>query len=249
MFSSRRIPPLRPVLRLAHLQRLVPLLVLAVFLLAGGCRGLQVPPSAHPDTSRDDWAPLFAPDLANAMDPGGVWSVENGVLTATEDQELWTDRGYDDYILDLEFRNAEGTNSGVIIHASDVDDWIPNSLEIQIADDYASQWAEAPPHWQAGAVFGHQAPTQSAVPPPGEWNRLTITTRGSMVWILLNGQQVNALDMREFTSATTNPDGSEIPEWLSRPVAEIPPNGHIGLQGKHGDAPIWFRNVRIREIE
>jgi hypothetical protein len=29
------------------------------------------------------------------------------------------------------------------------------------------------------------------------------------------------------------PDGSEIPSWLSTPFAELPTHGNIGLQGKH----------------
>ena len=202
----------------------------------------------HPDTAGPDWHPLFADDLSNAIDPDGVWHITDGVLTASADRELWTERRYDRFVLDLEFRNAEGTNSGVIVYASDLDDWIPNSVEIQIADDFAPQWAEAPASWRAGAIFGHQAPVVSAVNEPGMWNRMTITARGPRLQIMLNGRLVNDVDLRQFTSATINPDGSEIPEWLSRPLAEIPHQGHIGLQGRHGEADIWFRNLRIREL-
>ena len=38
-------------------------------------------------------------------------------------------------------------------------------------------------------------------------------------------------------------------EWLSTPLADLPTSGKIGFQGKHGGAPIWFRNIRIRELE
>ena len=41
---------------------------------------------------------------------------------------------------------------------------------------------------------------------------------------------------------------SEIPSWLPTPFAELPTKGYIGLQGKHGDANIFFRNVRIAGI-
>lgn len=221
--------------------------VLAIALLAG-CATAPMPPRAHPDVTGPQWQRLFAEDLSNAVDEAGVWSYQDGLLTAEEDVVLWTDRQYDDFILDLEFRNAEGTNSGVFIHASDLDDWVASSIEIQIADDYAEQWATAPPTWQAGAIFGHKPATTRTVRQPGEWNRYTITTQGDMVWVMLNGELVNEMDMSEWTSAERNPDGSEIPEWLSRPVAELPRHGHIGLQGKHAGAPIWFRNIRIREL-
>jgi hypothetical protein len=35
---------------------------------------------------------------------------------------------------------------------------------------------------------------------------------------------------------------------LSTPLAHLPTHGHVGLQGKHAEAPIWFRNLRIKEI-
>ncbi len=212
------------------------------------CLYSQTAPDKHPDTSQEGWKDLFDADLSNAIRPGNVWSVEDGVFTATEDQALWTDQVYDNFIIDLEFKTAEGTNSGVIVYASDIDNWIPNSVEIQIADDYAEKWANSPATWQCGAFFGHKAPTESNVKKPGKWNRYTITAIDDMLYVLLNGEQVNQMDMSRWTSAKENPDGSEIPSWLSKPKAELPTKGHIGFQGKHAGAPIWFRNIKIKEL-
>jgi hypothetical protein len=245
-------------------QRVVSLLFLsALIVLAWGCgekapapsgeaaapEGAEtgfVPPAKHPDSS--GWADLFANDLSDALVPEGIWSFENGILTATEDQAIWTTRDYDNFILDLEFQTAPGTNSGVIVYCSDVDDWIPNSVEIQIADDSAEQWSSAPPTWHCGAIFGHLAPTKSMVKEPGEWNRYTITCVDKKIHVLLNGEQVTELDMSLWTSAEANPDGSEIPAWLSKPLAELQTSGRIGFQGKHAGAPIYFRNIKITEL-
>ncbi|MCA9003543.1 MAG: DUF1080 domain-containing protein, partial [Planctomycetes bacterium] len=60
----------------------------------------------HPDTT--GWAPLFKEDLSNAVRPEGIWTVENGELTASEDEAIWTDRDYDNFILDLEFKMGPG---------------------------------------------------------------------------------------------------------------------------------------------
>lgn len=204
-------------------------------------------PKGHPDSAQ--WQDLFKADLSNARYPEGVWSFEDGILTATEDQCIWTEADYVDFVLDLEFKTAPGTNSGVIVHASNIDNWIPNSVEIQIADDYAEKWAEAPPTWHCAAIFGHLAPKKSVVKKPGEWNRMTITCRGSMIYVVLNGELVTTMDMQKWTSAEENPDGSEIPPWLSRPKAELPLKGKIGLQGKHAGAPIYFRNVKIKTLD
>jgi hypothetical protein len=67
--------------------------------------------------------------------------------------------------------------------------------------------------------------------------------------VVLNGEQVIDMNLKKWTSAQTNPDGSKIPEWLSTPLATIPTKGHIGLQGKHGGVPIYFRNLKIKELE
>ena len=227
------------------MRRSVLLLVLCV-----GCSlfrdELTIPPKVHPDVQ--GWENLFAPDLSDAIAPEGVWSFTDGVLTATEDKCIWTKDEYDNFIIDLEFKNAEGTNSGVIVYCSDMENWIPNSVEIQIADDSAEEWSGAPPTWHCGAVFGHLAPTKSMVKEPGEWNRYTITCVDKKIYVLLNGEQVTELDMSLWTSAETNPDGSEIPAWLSKPLAELQTSGRIGFQGKHAGAPIYFRNIKIMEL-
>ncbi len=218
-----------------------------IFLLSSCNQTVSVPPKTHPDVS--SWDDLFAPDLSDAIYPEGVWTVEDGVLTASEDREIWTKKDYDNFIVDLEFKTAEGTNSGVIVYCTDMQNWIPNSVEIQIADDFAEQWANSPGTWQCGAIFGHLAPTKSMVKKPGEWNRMTITCRDQMIYVMLNGEMVAVMNMALWTSAETNPDGSEIPLWLSTPFAELPTHGHIGLQGKHAGAPIYFRNLKIKVID
>ncbi|MGH2647329.1 MAG: 3-keto-disaccharide hydrolase, partial [Ginsengibacter sp.] len=66
--------------------------------------------------------------------------------------------------------------------------------------------------------------------------------------VALNGTLVNACDMSHFTSAKTNPDGSEVPSWLSNPMATLPLHGHIGFKGKHAGAPIYFKNIKVKRL-
>ena len=203
--------------------------------------------TSHPDSS--GWEALIKNDLSNAEFKAGVWTVSDGVLTASEDQAIWSNREYDNFTLDLEFKNAEGSNSGVIVYCNDKQKWIPNSVEIQIADDHAEKWQKQPATWRCGAVFGHKAASKSLVRKPGEWNRYTVTCKDSMIYVVLNGELVNEIDLSKWTSAKKNPDGSDIPPWLSKPKAELPTKGFIGLQGKHAGAPIYFRNVRVKELK
>lgn len=196
------------------------------------------------------WISLFSDaSLKDANAPEGVWSVnDEGVLTASEDQAIWTKQQHDNFIIDLEFMTAAGTNSGVIVYCSDTKNWIPNSVEIQIADDHSEQWSKADRTWQNAAFFGHKASTKSTVKKPSEWNHYTITCQDHLITIVLNGEKVNEIDLRKWTSAKKNPDGSDIPSWLSKPKAELATKGYIGLQGKHAGAPIYYRNIKLKVL-
>jgi hypothetical protein len=207
----------------------------------------KYPLSQHPDSH--GWADLFNHQLSNAIYPEGIWTFEHGEFTASEDQFLWTKQDYNNFVLDLEFKNADGTNSGVVVYCSNLDDWIPNSIEVQIADDHNEKWANSPKSWQCGAIFGRKPATKSVVKKPGEWNRYTITCLDNMIYVLLNGEQVNEIDLSKFTDAKINPDGTEAPSWLSKAPATLPTKGKIGFQGKHAGAPVYFRNIRIKEID
>jgi hypothetical protein len=155
---------------------------------------------------------------------------------------------YENFALDLEFNMEPGANSGVVVYCTNKKDWIPNSVEIQIADDSHEKWASSPGTWQCGAIFGHLAPSEKVAKKPGEWNHMTVACKGKMIYVVLNGKPVTTMDMSKWTSAKTNPDGSEIPSWLSNPFSELPTKGFVGLQGKHAGAKVFFRNVKIAKI-
>lgn len=222
--------------------------ILAVVFLTSGCGVAADKPVGHPDTGGEGWVEFFNKDLSNVKSKEGVWTRDgDGVLTASQDEAIWSKKKYGDFVLDLEFKTEDGTNSGVVVHCSDRENWIPNSVEIQIADDFADKWAKADKTWQCGAIFGRLAATKSLVKKPGEWNRYTVTCQGKMIYVVLNGELVTEMDMAKWTNPKKNPDGSDIPSWLSKAAATLPLEGYIGLQGKHADASIFFRNVKIKE--
>lgn len=208
----------------------------------------ELAPQSNTATGAGEWRPLFAPDLSDAEFAAGVWTFDKGELTASEDKMIWTAGDYENFVLDLEFKTGPGANSGVILYASDPQRWVPNSVEIQIADDHAPKFAKANRTFLCGAAFGRLAASQSVVKPSGEWNRYIITCKGPLIDVVLNGIHVTSLDMRKWTSATHNPDGSKKPRWLNKPLSEHPTKGRIGLQGKHGGTPIWFRNLRVKQL-
>ena len=186
------------------------------------------------------WTPLFGKNLENANYNPEVWSETDGVLGAVKDESIWTKDEYENFELDLDFKTDVGTNSGVVVYCTDTKDWIPNSVEIQIADAHCEK---------CGAIYGHLGAVQDkVVKKPGEWNHMRIKCAGQHIMVILNGKKVTEMDMSKWTSGTKNPDGSDIPSWLPKPFAELPTKGFIGLQGKHGDSLIWFRNIKIRSL-
>lgn len=196
-----------------------------------------------------NWKPLFGKNLSEAEYNPDVWSEKKGVLSAVKDESIWTTTEYENFELDLEFKNDVNTNSGVVVYCTDKKNWIPNSVEIQIADDHG-KWGNGKTYEQCGAIYGHLGATQQkVVKKPGEWNHMRIRCKGQYISVILNGKKVTEMNMALWTSGKKNPDGSDIPGWLPKPFAELPTKGFIGLQGKHGDALIWFKNVKIREIK
>lgn len=207
---------------------------------------VNLPLENHPDTK--GWEDLFKKDLSNAEFTPKVWTSDKGVITADEDQIIFSKVEYENFALDLEFNMEPGANSGVVVYCTNKKDWIPNSVEIQIADDSNEKWASSPGTWQCGAIFGHLAPSEKVAKKPGEWNHMTVACKGQMIYVVLNGKPVTTMDMSKWTNAKTNPDGSEIPSWLSNPFSELPTKGFVGLQGKHAGAKVFFRNVKIVKI-
>ncbi|MCX7819376.1 MAG: DUF1080 domain-containing protein [Kiritimatiellae bacterium] len=194
----------------------------------------------------DGWRPLFAADLSDADAPPGVWRWEDGALTASEDRCLWTREEFENFELELEFRLSPGANSGVILYCTDPANWILKSVEVQLLDDTAPQHATVPPTMRCAAIFGHLGPKEPTGCGPDRWHRLRIVARGPMISVAVNDRTVTEMDMRQWTSPDRNPDGSEIPPWLRRPLASLATRGRIGLQGRHAGAPVWFRNLRVR---
>lgn len=199
--------------------------------------------------SGKNFRPLFENDLSNADYNKEVWSYTDGILTATADEVIWTHDEYENFILDIEFKNDVNTNSGIIIYCPDKVNWVPTSIEIQIADDHHEFWQSLPENVRCGSIFGHKgANEQLVVYKPGLWNRAIITARGQKIDVELNGKHIVSANLADWTSGFKNPDGTDIPEWLPKPYADLQTKGFIGFQGKHGESNIWFRNIRIKQL-
>ena len=194
------------------------------------------------------WEPLFNDDLSNAVYDKSAWSLHSdGVLRSTEDKIIFTTQDYENFELELEFRIEKESNSGIVIYCSDVQKWIPNSLEIQIADSSSKKFGK--PYWNCGCIFGHVNSEFDTKLSFGQWHKMLVRANGQQIDVFLNGKHVSKMNMAEWTNNKITPTGEKILPWLNKhKKSEMQTKGRIGLQGKHGGATTDFKNIRIRKI-
>jgi len=194
----------------------------------------------HPDTT--SWKDLIATDLSNTVAPGG-WGFVNGELVAKDHDTLWTKEAYGDFILDLEFKVAKESNSGVFLRSGNIKD-VLSALEIQVHDS-----ADGSKYGMVAAIYDAIPPSKSTAKPVGEWNRYTITCKGPQVTVLFNGETVIDANLDNWPEVGKNPDGT--PNKFKKALKDFARKGPIGLQGLHGaaQAPVWYRNLKIKPLE
>lgn len=195
----------------------------------------------HPVTT--GWKDLFAPDLSNAVN-GEHWNWVNGELVAKDHETLWTKESYGDCIIDLEFKVAKESNSGVFLHSWDIKNVLA-ALEIQVHEN-----ADGSKYGMVAAIYDAMPPSKKDVAKPvGEWNHFTITCKGSTVQVVFNGEKVIDADLNNWPEKGKNPDGT--PNKFPKPLKDYQGKGPMGLQGLHGkaQAPVWYRNLKIKSLE
>ncbi len=187
----------------------------------------------------DGFKPLFKKDLSNAIYEEGGWTThETSVCTNGKSGDIWTQKRYADFILDLEFNcHEKSVNSGVFVRTDSIQDWLNTAIEIQVLQGDAGN-----PKHNVGAIFDVLAPFKPQTIEVDAWNRFQIMARDNMVYVTLNGQATTALDLNLWTEAGKNPDGSK--NKFKYAYKDLAREGHIGLQG-HGN-PICFRNAQLK---
>ncbi len=171
------------------------------------------------------------------------WTVEDGSIfcNGTNGGYLHTERNdFQNFELNLTFKYDEGANSGIFFRWTDLADPVQTGIEIQILDTHGREPATVK---CCGAMYDCQAPSRNTCRPAGEWNTLVLTADGSMISVVMNDEATTGADLRQWTEAGKNPDGT--PNKFKRPFCEMVDAGHIGLQGDHKGV-IWFKELNVR---
>lgn len=200
------------------------------------------------EAMRASWRPLFDGEsldgwrrYAEDAPPQG-WRVEDGTLHRyAPGGDIMTIETFGDFELALEWRVAEGGNSGIFYHGRPGYDYIHDAApEMQVLDD-AGHPDGGNPLTAAGAVFALYPAPPGVVRPAGEWNAVRLVVHGDHVEHWLNGERIVEYELGsedwEARKAGSKFAGTDYGTFRS---------GHIGLQD-HGD-PVWYRNIRIRPL-
>ena len=187
-------------------------------------------------------APVRADEAIDLLATDGFelnkhWELQDGILgtSKTPGGILWSKKKYGDFRVTLEYKTSEKCNSGLFFR-SDPRNPVQGGFEIQIASDglYSGKHV-------VGSLYDAKPPSKAAGKPDGEWNTMTLSCRGPMITVALNGKQILEANIDEWDTPNKNPDGSK--NKFKTALKDLPRTGHLGLQ-YHGK-PIWFRNIKV----
>lgn len=165
--------------------------------------------------------------------------VENGVLVCPENSadDLFTEKDYSDFVLQLDFKLTAGANNGVGIRAPfDKGQIAYIGNEIQILDDTAPQYAKLEPGQYCGSHYKVTAAKRGALKPLGQWNHYEITAKGRHIRVVLNGKLITDSDINAISN----------PEVIAHHPGMFRTTGRIGFLGHH--SRVEFKNIRIKEL-
>jgi 3-keto-disaccharide hydrolase len=143
-----------------------------------------------------------------------------------------------DFELSFDYKLTPGCNSGVFLRTGDLKDPVMSGIEIAI-DDTKGTGMHDP-----GAFYDLVPPKVNAQKPAGEWNHMSIDSRGPRISVTLNGQKVSEINLDEWTEPGTRPDGSKH-KFTKVRMKDMNREGYFGFQDHGSDC--WFKNVVIHE--
>lgn len=198
---------------------------------------------AAPILARPGWRELLnGKDTSGWQCKEGTWAIEDGALARRGGGDIWTADPFGDFTLDLEFKVAEKSNSGVFFRTASLSDPVQTGIELQVLD---SAGKSKPGKHDCGAIYDCLEPAVNAMRAAGEWNHLVLRCEKTRIDAWMNGQRIIEMDLARWTEPHKNPDGTA--NKFSTAYAAMKPSGYIGFQD-HG-SPVWYRNIRIRPLD
>jgi len=189
------------------------------------------------DTAAGDFVPLFngrnLDGWVNVNCAPETWTVRDGMIVCSgiPTGVMRTERMYENYVLELEWRHMKKRgNAGLFIHSDPVTALgkpFTRSIEIQIMDGNAGDMFSIhgatmrtdKPHPRG---WMRSLPSEDRMNPTGQWNHYRIESRNGTATLAVNGKVV------------------------TRGYDLNPRKGYICLESEGSE--IHFRNIRIKEL-
>jgi Domain of Unknown Function (DUF1080) len=204
-----------------------------------------------------------------------TFRVDDGVIKVSYDGyskfenrfgHLYTNQPYSRYVLRLEYRiTGEGIsdaphwaklNSGVMIHTQSplsmrVEQGFPVSMEFQFLAAKATAGTQTANAVTPGTnlvlngelLTDHIIDSKSKLYPLDEWVTAEVEVRGDEEVI----HRINGAEVLRYQHPQLDPTDKDAQQLLASGAPLRLSFGHIALQAE--GQPIWFRNIRIRQLE
>lgn len=157
------------------------------------------------------------------------------------------EKQYGNFELSLEWKIAEGGNSGIFYLAQEKPDQpiYKSSPEMQVLDNAKHPDAKLGKdgNRQAGALYDLIPAVPQNAKAAGEWNQIKILVYKGTVVHSMNGENVLEYHLwtQDWKDLCANSKFKDWDDFIN--TAE---EGYIGLQD-HGD-DVWYRNIKIKEL-
>lgn len=181
-------------------------------------------------------------------DASAAWTIQDGALAfdpeAGEGGDLVTDQEYENYELSLEWKIAEGGNSGIIFNVHEDPEFgatYVSGPEMQVLDNEKAHDNKEDDHL-AGSLYDMIPVGRTVAKAAGEWNLASIRLKDGQLTLTLNGVQTADVQIgsEEWKKLIA---GSKFKDWEH--FAQYS-KGRIALQD-HGNK-VWYRNIKIRPL-
>ena len=181
---------------------------------------------------------------------GHSWVVRDGVIlldrefdnSMPNEHYLWAKDTYGDFVLEVEFKTVENSNSGIFIRTEDIADPVYTGIEVQVNNSYGHPTSQGS---TTGTLYDLVKPRNNPVHPPGAWNWLRVFAFDNQIITEVNGVRVAQADLDQWIEPNMNPGGAA--NKFPRALRDFAREGRIGLQD-HG-RPVWYRHVRILRLD
>jgi azurin len=223
-----------------------------------GCSGDKEQNALSDQEKKDGWTLLFDGKTMNGwhlFNRGTIpsaWSVDSGSLVCNphakdvKHGDLCTDRVFQDFDLQFDWKISKAGNSGLFINVlerPDLGTTFSTGEEYQLLDD-----KNVPPEYvanlshKAAAMFGVIPNTSNTVPKSGEWNHSRILQQNGAVTFWLNDVLTVQVDLKSesWRSLVAASSLSKYPEF------GLALNGHLALQDWTNG--VAFRNIKIKDL-